>query len=82
MGRPGLSGRRPGLPGRPQAGPEPGARGGFAAVRIAGASRIVEALRARGIHTDARGDVLRLGPAPYVTDDEIDRAIAELRSLA
>lgn len=59
-----------------------GARAGFVAVRIADAGRVVDALRAQGIHTDARGDVLRLGPAPYVTDDEIDRAIAALRSIA
>jgi len=57
------------------------ARAGFVAVRVAEASRVVDALRARGIQTDARGDVLRLGPAPYVTDDEIDRALTTLRSI-
>lgn len=56
-------------------------RAGFVAVRIEAASRIVEELKRRGITSDSRGDVLRLGPAPYVTDDEIDRAIAELRSI-
>jgi kynureninase len=38
----------------------------------------VRALRARGIFVDARGDLLRLGPAPYVTDEEIDRGVAAL----
>lgn len=56
-------------------------RGGFVAVRLEGAARVVDALRARGVFADARGDVLRLGPAPYVTDDELDRAIEALRSV-
>jgi kynureninase len=56
-------------------------RAGFVAVRVPRASEVVAALRADGIFTDARGDLLRLGPAPYVTDDEIDRALAALRSL-
>jgi kynureninase len=56
-------------------------RGGFVTVRVEGATEIVGALRERRIFTDARGSSLRLGPAPYVTDDEIDRAIAELRDL-
>lgn len=54
-------------------------RGGFVAVRTPHASRLVEALREEGIYTDARGDCLRLGPAPYVTVDEIDVAIDVLR---
>lgn len=60
---------------------EDAARAGFVAVRVAEASRVVDTLRARGIQTDARGDVLRLGPAPYVADDEIDRALIALRSI-
>jgi kynureninase len=60
----------------------PGARGGFVALRLAGASEIVAELRRRGVYADARGEVLRLGPAPYVTDDEIDRAVSELRAIA
>lgn len=61
---------------------EPDRRGGFVAVGLDRASEIVRALRARGIYADARGPTLRLGPAPYVTDDEIDRALEALRSLA
>lgn len=54
-------------------------RGGFVAVRTPHASRLVEALREEGIYSDARGDCLRLGPAPYVTVDEIDVATDVLR---
>lgn len=61
---------------------EAAARAGFVAVRVSGAGEVVRALRARGVTADARGDVLRLGPAPYVTDDEIDAALAHVRALA
>lgn len=56
-------------------------RGGFVAVEVPDATRIVAALRSQGIFTDARGAMLRLGPAPYVTDEEIDRALSTLRAL-
>jgi selenocysteine lyase/cysteine desulfurase len=48
-------------------------RGGFVAVKAAGADAIVKRLRAEGVLVDARNEVLRLGPAPYLTDEEIDR---------
>ena len=32
-------------------------------------------LRERGVLTDHRGDVLRLGPAPYLRDDQLARAV-------
>jgi selenocysteine lyase/cysteine desulfurase len=48
-------------------------RGGFVAVRCPGAGEVVSRLRERGVFVDARGDLVRLGPAPYLTDDEIDR---------
>jgi selenocysteine lyase/cysteine desulfurase len=54
------------------------ARGGFVALRTARAPELVSALRAEGVYADSRGDVLRLGPAPYVTDAEIDEALAVL----
>lgn len=57
------------------------ARGGFVSVRVAEAGRVVGALRERGVYVDARADLLRFGPAPYVTDDEIDRALAIFRDL-
>ena len=57
-------------------------RGGFVTVRHADAGAIVERLRARGIFTDARRSLLRLGPAPYLTDAEIDRgALAAIEAL-
>ncbi len=58
----------------------PAASGGFLAVRCPGAKEVTQALRARGVYVDSRGDILRLGPAPYVTSDELDRAVAELCS--
>ncbi|EYF07588.1 Kynureninase [Chondromyces apiculatus DSM 436] len=57
---------------------DPERRGGFVAVRARGpasASEVVTRLRAQGIYVDARGDLVRLGPAPYLTDAEIDAAV-------
>ncbi len=48
-------------------------RGGFVAVRAPGADAVVKRLRAEGVLVDARNETLRLGPAPYLTDEEIDR---------
>lgn len=56
-------------------------RGGFVALRLPDAAGTVQRLRERGIWVDSRGDVLRLGPAPYTTDDEIDRALEALRDV-
>lgn len=58
---------------------QPAGRGGFVAVRLQDAAGAVQALRAKGIVTDARGDLLRLGPAPYVLDEELDRAVTALK---
>ena len=52
------------------------ARGGFVAVRVPKAQDVVTALRERSVLCDARGDMLRFGPAPYVTDAELDGALA------
>lgn len=60
---------------------DPALRGGFVALRAERAGALVEALRAEGIHTDSRGEMLRLGPAPYVTDEEISLAMDVLASL-
>lgn len=54
---------------------DPERRGGFVAVRDAAAGAIVERLRGRGVFVDSRRDLLRIGPAPYLTDDEIDRGV-------
>jgi kynureninase len=39
-------------------------RGGFLAIRAPRAVEIVRALRKRCVYADARGEILRLGPAP------------------
>lgn len=57
-------------------------RGGFVSLELERANDVVQALRARGVFADARGSILRLGPAPYVTDGEIDAALAALRQIA
>ena len=54
------------------------ARGGFVAIRVSDASTVVEQLRRLGVNADARGQHLRLGPAPYVSDAQIDDAMARL----
>jgi kynureninase len=58
------------------------ARGGFVALRSADAPKIQAALEDRGIRTDVRGDLLRLGPAPYTTSGEIARALDVLETVA
>jgi kynureninase len=50
-------------------------RGGFLAIRTNEAVDVARRARARGVHSDARGDVLRLGPAPYLRDDQLRDAI-------
>ncbi|MAC26497.1 MAG: kynureninase [Sandaracinus sp.] len=57
------------------------ARGGFVTVRVTDASAVVKALREEDVVVDARGDKLRFGPAPYVTEDELDRALAAFRRV-
>ncbi|HEX6424148.1 MAG TPA: hypothetical protein VFZ79_11755 [Acidimicrobiales bacterium] len=52
--------------------------GGFLALRSPHAHRLTGALRDRGVVTDSRGDVLRLGPAPYLADAQLDAAVGAL----
>ncbi|MBX7098505.1 MAG: aminotransferase class V-fold PLP-dependent enzyme [Myxococcaceae bacterium] len=59
----------------------PEARAGFVAVRAPDAPALAKALAAGGILTDARGDRLRLGPAPYLLDAELDRGVEAVRRL-
>ncbi len=56
--------------------------GGFLALRAPRAAEIGAALRQRGVLTDWRGEVLRFGPAPYLSDAQLDAAIAALREAA
>jgi len=53
-------------------------RAGFLALRTPRASEIARALRARDVWTDARGDILRLGPAPYLDDSQLDDGVVAL----
>jgi kynureninase len=56
-------------------------RAGFLAIRSSGAARLCEGLRERGVFSDSRGNVLRLGPAPYLSDDQLRDAIGRLGAL-
>ena len=51
-------------------------RAGFLAVRTARAQQIARRVRRQGLFVDARTDVLRLGPAPYLRDDQLEDAVA------
>ena len=53
-------------------------RGGFLAIRTSDAAAIVVRLRARHVYVDARGEILRLGPAPYVSDAQLRDGVAAL----
>jgi kynureninase len=53
-------------------------RAGFIAIRTPQAQRLVTELRTRGVYVDARGTLLRLGPAPYVSDRQLDDAVGQL----
>jgi kynureninase len=53
-------------------------RAGFLAVRTPRAADIVSALRTRGVFIDSRGDILRIGPAPYLNDQQLDDGVAAL----
>lgn len=53
-----------------------GERGGFVAVRVANPDEVIERSRRDGVLFDARGPIVRLGPAPYVTDEELERGVS------
>jgi kynureninase len=55
--------------------------GGFLALRASHAQRFQSALADQGVHTDSRGEYLRLGPAPYVSDEQIRTAMRILRDV-
>jgi kynureninase len=59
----------------------PEARGGFLALRAADAEGLFAALLERGVRTDYRADVLRLGPAPYLCDDQLVQAVEALGEI-
>jgi kynureninase len=57
-------------------------RGGFLAIRSPHATSLSKALRAHGVLTDARGHVLRLGPAPYLADEQLRHACDALGTVS
>lgn len=52
--------------------------GGFLSLTSPKAREIRADLLSRGIFTDARNEILRLGPAPYITEGQIEAIIEEL----
>ncbi len=52
--------------------------GAFLALRAPRAGDLQRALAARGVLADSRGAVLRLGPAPYLSDEQLEQAVALL----
>ncbi|MEZ4440344.1 MAG: hypothetical protein R3B72_14700 [Polyangiaceae bacterium] len=61
---------------------EPARRGSFVALRHPQAKALSQRLHDEGVWTDSRGDLLRLGPAPYLSDDELDRGAAAVTRLS
>lgn len=57
-------------------------RGGFLALTTPDAERLCERLAERGVHTDYFGATLRFGPAPYLSDSQIQAAMATLGEVA
>ena len=55
--------------------------GGFRAIAATRPEKIQRALRKQNIWTDYRGDTLRLGPAPYITDAQLETAAKAIRKL-
>src|SRR5699024_5146932 len=55
--------------------------GGFLALRSPFARTIRQQLMQQNIYTDARGDILRLGPAPYTTKSQIEQMIHALADI-
>ena len=56
--------------------------GGFLALHSPRAQVFGRALRERGVFTDQRGEFLRLGPAPYLSDEQLEAAVEELGRVA
>lgn len=52
--------------------------GGFLVLESPHAAEISKRLKAAGVWTDSRGTALRLGPAPYLCDDQLVEAMAKM----
>lgn len=55
--------------------------GGFLALRSPDAQRLQAELAAHGVRTDSRGEYLRLGPAPYLSDIQLEEAMGYLKTV-
>ncbi|WP_199433536.1 kynureninase [Qaidamihabitans albus] len=55
---------------------------GFLSLRCGDATGLSRALAERGVYTDSRGEHLRFGPAPYLSDAQLDDAMAALGEAA
>jgi kynureninase len=55
--------------------------GGFLALHTRDTPRVHKALKERDVWTDYRGDMLRFGPAPYVTEEQLDQAANIIRGV-
>jgi kynureninase len=56
--------------------------GGFLALEVPDAEEVSRRLAEDGVMTDSRGRYLRLGPAPYVSDDQLVFAAERVASVA
>ncbi len=54
---------------------------GFLVLRTPRAGEIFRKLHDRGVYTDYRADVLRMGPAPYLSDAQIEAASRQLADV-
>ncbi|MBZ0112162.1 MAG: kynureninase [Thermoanaerobaculia bacterium] len=52
--------------------------GGFLALQSPRATELQQELARRGVLTDSRRDTLRMGPAPYLSDSQLQRAVSTL----
>ncbi|KAA2254500.1 kynureninase [Solihabitans fulvus] len=52
--------------------------GGFVSLRTPRAGELQRALAGRGVLTDSRGEFLRFGPAPYLSDEQLVSSVAAL----
>jgi len=60
---------------------DPARRGAFVTVHHPEAGRLAQLLGQRGVVVDARGQGLRFGPAPYLTNEEIDEGVGRALEL-
>jgi kynureninase len=56
--------------------------GGFLALEVEEAEGVSRRLAADGLMTDSRGRYLRLGPAPYLSDPQLDAAARTIREVS